>query len=171
MAYASMQTYPVSSNPVSEALSSKAQAADRTPVVTSKHLIKGLLQNNPPPSPYPRGRPIMCPTCRMAANRQGKTFNDPLRCHVPYNVPSSRNDKNGRYQVSRYIRGVNTGSRDEEYILVNRVYSMLRLENNPVLEYFEQKGGDLSGLPPNVRRRFKRVIKLRIRALQIGVAY
>ncbi|KAI0453543.1 hypothetical protein F5B21DRAFT_479046 [Xylaria acuta] len=140
----------------------------------AKAVLRGLLQNKPTPSPSssPRVRPTLCRACKTAANRQGKIFNDPLRCHVPYDAPSSRSDKSGQCEINRYIWGDITGSSGgEEDVLVNRVYSMLRLESSPVLEYLERNGGDLSGLPPNVRRRFERVIRVQVRSLQIGVAY
>ncbi|KAI0467958.1 hypothetical protein F4859DRAFT_517495 [Xylaria cf. heliscus] len=132
----------------------------------AKAAIRALLQSKPTTTPSVNGRPTLCRECKAAAKRYGNIFNDPLRCHVPYNAPSSQRDEKGPCkEINRYIWGdkdTTTGSEDDEEMLVNRVYSMLRLENSPVLEYLEQNGCDLSRLPSDARRKFERVIRRQI---------
>lgn len=138
----------------------------------AKAALHGLLQSKSALPPSSKGRPVLCPQCKAAANRRGKVFpTDPLRCHVPYNAPASQRNKKEQHKIRQYIWGGNVGSGGEEDVLVNRVYSMLQLENSPALEYLKYKGCEISTLPPDVRRSLERVIRVQIRSLEIGVAY
>ncbi|KAI1735214.1 hypothetical protein F4680DRAFT_453122 [Xylaria scruposa] len=132
--------------------------------------IKGLLRGKSSRSERPRSYPVLCLPCRTAANRLGRIF-DPLPRPIPWKEPSIRSNRSALREINRCIRGVPTESEDELDMLVNRVYSMLRLEKNPVLEYLEQKGSDFSRLPPDVRMVFEETVWAEVRwLLQIGVA-
>ncbi|TGJ78999.1 hypothetical protein E0Z10_g9767 [Xylaria hypoxylon] len=89
---------------------------------------------------------------------------DPLRSHPPFGPPYNASNSidsiaTGHSEINRYIWGDNPAPADRE-VIVRRVYAKLRLENSPVLAYFDRgENCDLvSALPRDVRRDFERVI-------------
>ncbi|KAI0858299.1 hypothetical protein F4860DRAFT_486852 [Xylaria cubensis] len=154
----------------------------------AKHFIQGPLRSKSYPLESPRGScPILpclpLPPCRMSTNRLGRIFNNnnPLQPQpIPWKAPAIRSNRYALLEIRRCIRrGVHTTTAssyknddDEVDMLANRVYSMLRLEKNPVIEYLERKGSDFARLRPEVRREFEETVWAEVRLLlRIGVAF
>ncbi len=79
---------------------------------------------------------------KSATKRQGKILEAPVRSQIPCNICDNDSNYRGinsiatcRGEINRYIWGDNAGPNDEEDVIASRVYSMLQLENNPVLEF------------------------------------
>jgi hypothetical protein len=126
----------------------------------AKSLLKSLLPSKTRANPSKAQ--TLCRACKTATHRQGMVFTKPLRFHVPskFYTPPTDEGSRSRDEINRYIWGETAGSVDEDGVIANRVYAMLRLENSPVLEYFEQKkeGCDLADLPQDLKRSLERVI-------------
>ncbi|GAP90930.1 hypothetical protein SAMD00023353_5100510 [Rosellinia necatrix] len=133
----------------------------------------GKLQTDRPTPESPETASGQCQTQKTGANPQGKVSSKhrPLRSFLAAQAAgAAKRAENARAKINHYIWGdepPQLGMDDETEAIANKVYSILKEENSPVLEYFERKDScDLSELPPDVKSSFERAIRTQVQEVQ-----
>jgi len=107
-----------------------------------------------------------CRACKVASNRQGMIL--PTRRFARLEQRNAHGD-GSRAEIRGFIWGSGSGSDDDESgrddgyeeneVLVNRVYSMLLLENSSVIDFLESHSGrGLGEMPEDMRKGLERAI-------------